>query len=86
MALIFPKSTDKYVRIGAGVLALLALGGVSVAMYIGYPTVIMTGYRRYSRYRTATNCTQAISAWIAITATTRLISPRTRQFRRPKSA
>jgi hypothetical protein len=44
MALIFPKSTDKYVRIGAGVLALLALGGVSVAMYIGYPTVIMTGY------------------------------------------
>jgi menaquinone reductase, multiheme cytochrome c subunit len=44
MALIFPKSTDKYVRIGAGVLLLLALGGVSVAMYIGYPTVIMTGY------------------------------------------
>jgi hypothetical protein len=44
MALIFPKSTDKYVRIGVGVLALLALGGGAVAMYIGYPTVIMTGY------------------------------------------
>jgi menaquinone reductase, multiheme cytochrome c subunit len=44
MALIFPKSTDKYVRIGAGVLALLALGGGAVAMYIGYPAVIMTGY------------------------------------------
>jgi menaquinone reductase, multiheme cytochrome c subunit len=44
MALIFPKSTDKYVRIQAGVLALLALGGGAVAMYIGYPAVIMTGY------------------------------------------
>jgi hypothetical protein len=45
MALIFPKSTDKYVRIGALVLAAAALGGGALAMYIGYPTVIMTGYQ-----------------------------------------
>jgi hypothetical protein len=45
MALIFPKSTDKYVRIGAAILGLAAVGGGALAMYIGYPTVIMTGYQ-----------------------------------------
>jgi hypothetical protein len=45
MALIFPKSTDKFVRIGAVALAVVALGGVAVAMFIGHPRVIMTGYQ-----------------------------------------
>ena len=45
MALIFPKSTDKYVRLGALALVAAALGGVALAMYIGYPKVIMTGYQ-----------------------------------------
>ena len=45
MALIFPKSTDKYVKIGAAVLGLLAAGGGALAMLVGYPKVIMTGYQ-----------------------------------------
>jgi hypothetical protein len=45
MALIFPKSTDKYVRLGAAALALAALGGGALAMYVGTPKVIMTGYQ-----------------------------------------
>jgi menaquinone reductase, multiheme cytochrome c subunit len=45
MALIFPKSTDKYVRIGAALLGLAAVGGGALAMYIGSPKVIMTGYQ-----------------------------------------
>ena len=44
MALIFPKTTDKYVKIGAAVVAFLALGGAATAVYIGHPEVIMTGY------------------------------------------
>lgn len=44
MALIFPKSTDKFVKIGAGVLALLAVGGGAAAMYFGHPEVVDTGY------------------------------------------
>jgi hypothetical protein len=44
MALIFPKSTDKFVKIGAAVVAFLALGGVALALYIGHPENIMTGY------------------------------------------
>jgi menaquinone reductase, multiheme cytochrome c subunit len=45
MALIFPKSTDKYLKIGAAVLGLLAAGGGALAMFVGYPKVIMTGYQ-----------------------------------------
>jgi menaquinone reductase, multiheme cytochrome c subunit len=44
MALLFPKTTDKYVRIGAAILGILALGGTAAALYIGHPEVIMTGY------------------------------------------
>jgi menaquinone reductase, multiheme cytochrome c subunit len=44
MALLFPKTTDKYVRIAAPILAVLLLGGAATAMYIGLPEVIMTGY------------------------------------------
>ena len=44
MALIFAKSTDKYVRIGAALIAFLALGGIGTALYISTPEVIMTGY------------------------------------------
>lgn len=44
MALIFPKTTDKYVKLGAAVVAFLALGGAATALYIGHPEVIMTGY------------------------------------------
>jgi len=45
MALIFPKSTDKYVKIGALALATAAVAGGALAMYIGHPRVIMTGYQ-----------------------------------------
>jgi hypothetical protein len=45
MALLFPKSTDKYIRIGAAVIGLLALGGAAFAVYVGHPEVIMTGYQ-----------------------------------------
>jgi menaquinone reductase, multiheme cytochrome c subunit len=44
MARIFPKSTDKYVRIGLGVVALGALGGVAAFTYLAYPPVLDTGY------------------------------------------
>jgi menaquinone reductase, multiheme cytochrome c subunit len=44
MALIFPKSTDKFVKLGAGILAILALGGGGAAMYLGHPNVADTGY------------------------------------------
>jgi hypothetical protein len=44
MALIFPKATDKYVKIGAGVLGLVVLAGSALAVYVGHPEVIMTGY------------------------------------------
>ena len=37
MALIFPKSTDKYVRLGALALVAAALGGVALAMYHRLP-------------------------------------------------
>jgi hypothetical protein len=45
MALIFPKSTDKYVRLGALALALAALAGERWRCIVGYPKVIMTGYQ-----------------------------------------
>jgi hypothetical protein len=44
MALIFPKSTDKYVRIAGAIVGALALGGAAFAVYVGHPEVIMTGY------------------------------------------
>ena len=37
MALIFPKSTDKYVRIGALIVGALALGGGAFALYVSNP-------------------------------------------------
>lgn len=44
MALIFPKTTDKYVRLGAGILGLLALGGAGLAGYLTLPTTVEPGY------------------------------------------
>ena len=44
MALIFPKSTDQYVRIGAAIVGALVLGGTALALYIGLPEVQKTGY------------------------------------------
>lgn len=44
MALIFPKTTDKYVKIGGAVLGFFVLAGAGLALYIGSPEVIMTGY------------------------------------------
>lgn len=44
MSLIFPKSTDKYLRIGAGVVGLLLLSGGAVVGYLLHPKVIDTGY------------------------------------------
>jgi menaquinone reductase, multiheme cytochrome c subunit len=44
MALIFPKSTDKYVRIGALIVGALALGGGAFALYVSNPYVLKTGY------------------------------------------
>jgi menaquinone reductase, multiheme cytochrome c subunit len=44
MALIFPKTADKYVRLGAGVLGLLVLGGVGLAGYLTLPTTVEVGY------------------------------------------
>jgi hypothetical protein len=44
MALLFPKSIDKYVKIGGGVLAVLALGGVGAFAYFSHPQVLDTGY------------------------------------------
>lgn len=45
MALIFPKSTDKYIRIGGAAVLVAALGAGALAMYVGTPQVIMTGYQ-----------------------------------------
>jgi menaquinone reductase, multiheme cytochrome c subunit len=44
MAAIFPKSADRYLRIGGAVVGLLAVGGAGLFAYISYPTVIETGY------------------------------------------
>ena len=44
MALIFPKSLDKYVKIGGGLLGVLALGGVGAYAYFSHPLVMDTGY------------------------------------------
>lgn len=44
MAAIFPKSADKYLKIGGGVVGLLSLGAVCLYAYYTYPTVMDTGY------------------------------------------
>ena len=45
MALIFPKSADKYVRIGAAVLGLLApWRRIGLAGYLTLPTTVEPGY------------------------------------------
>lgn len=44
MALIFPKNTDKYVKIGAGVVLLLVVAGSASAIYGTWPSVLKTGY------------------------------------------
>lgn len=45
MAAIFPKSFDKYLKIGGGLLGVGVLGGVALFAYVSYPTVIDTGYQ-----------------------------------------
>ncbi len=44
MAAIFPKTTDKYVRLAGVAIALAAIGSVGLYAYWSYPTVIETGY------------------------------------------
>ena len=44
MALIFPKTADKYVRLGAAVVGLLVLGGAGLAGYLTLPTTVEPGY------------------------------------------
>lgn len=44
MPAIFPKSSDKYLKIGGAAIALLAVGGVALFAYVTYPTVLDTGY------------------------------------------
>jgi hypothetical protein len=44
MALIFPKSTDKYVRIAAVFVGAIVLGGTALGLYITNPEVLKTGY------------------------------------------
>jgi hypothetical protein len=44
MALIFPKSADRYVRLAAGLAALVALSGIGLYAYFSHPRVIDTGY------------------------------------------
>lgn len=44
MALLFPKSADKYVRILGAVVALGALGGVGAYTFASHPKVIEPGY------------------------------------------
>jgi menaquinone reductase, multiheme cytochrome c subunit len=45
MALIFPKSTDKYVRIGAAIVGAMVLGGAALTLYVSNPSVLKTGYQ-----------------------------------------
>ena len=45
MALIFPKSTDKYVRIGAAIVGAMVLVGAALALYVYNPSVLKTGYQ-----------------------------------------
>lgn len=45
MALIFPKSSDKYLRLGGALLALAVLSGIGAAAYFSHPAYIKTGYQ-----------------------------------------
>lgn len=45
MPAIFPKSSDKYLKIGGAVVGLLAVGSVALFAYVTYPPVIDTGYQ-----------------------------------------
>ena len=42
MALIFPKSFDNYVRFGAIVAGILALGGAGLGLYMTWPANLKT--------------------------------------------
>ncbi|MGH9631384.1 MAG: cytochrome c3 family protein [Bryobacteraceae bacterium] len=44
MALIFPKSTDKYVKIAGGLLAVMAITAIGAYAYFSHPKVLDTGY------------------------------------------
>lgn len=44
MALIFPKSTDQFVRIGAAVAGVVVLTGAALGFYMTNPEVLKTGY------------------------------------------
>ena len=44
MALILPKTADKYVRLGAAVIGLVVVGGAGLAGYLTLPTVVEPGY------------------------------------------
>lgn len=44
MSLIFPKSTDKYVRLGAVAVGLLVAGGAATGLYLAHPSMIEPGY------------------------------------------
>jgi len=44
MALIFPKSTDKFLRIGAAVAGFLVLTGGALGLYATWPSNLKTGY------------------------------------------
>jgi hypothetical protein len=44
MARIFPKTIDKYVRIGLGLAALGALAGIGAFAYLSHPEFLDTGY------------------------------------------
>ncbi|MFN3325181.1 MAG: cytochrome c3 family protein [Bryobacteraceae bacterium] len=44
MSAIFPKSTDKVLRIAAGIVLVLVAGGVSLLGYLTLPEVLDTGY------------------------------------------
>ncbi len=45
MSLIFPKSADKYLRIGASALVVVALGAVALTAYLFHPNQADTGYQ-----------------------------------------
>lgn len=44
MALIFPKYTDKYVRLGALLVGAMVLGGSALGLYVALPENLKTGY------------------------------------------
>lgn len=44
MAAIFPKSSDRWLKIGGAISAATFLGAIGLYIYLSYPTVIDTGY------------------------------------------